>query len=202
MKNIFCLLLLLLSATACRKETAPHEDTETLYWRFHGKYKAVRSTSSEPVDVNFDGQASADLLEELPDLSRANVEILVNRYRRQGPGGKSLSYFTFSQFWPEQSLSAKGGYDANPTSYDPEVSVSYLLQGVIWGFDFDPLITRIHLRPEESSASDPARWPPPESITLEANNEIRVATRKRLYTREGWKTVEIVTLYRRYTMDS
>lgn len=200
MKNIAGLLLLGLGLVACGKETAPNHDTETLYWRFHGKYTAVSSTSSEPVDVNFDGRVSPYLLEELPDLSRANLEISVNRYRRPAPGPKQFSHFSFIQWWPEQSLSA-GGYDADPAGYDAGVTVGYLMQGVTYGFDFDPAITDIRLRPDERSSLDTVRWPPPQSITLQANDDIRVVTRKRLYTSAGWKTVEIVTLYRRYTMN-
>lgn len=199
MKKYGLWLVGVLTMSSCQREkVAPHQDVGALYQRFHGKYLVISSTSSEAVDIDFDGRASSYLLEELPELAVANLEILVDRNPKPDPDGR----FMFRQFWPEQSLTAKGGYDATPLNYDPSVAVSYLLQTATRYCEFDPTLKSIAVRVNPKSVVDPLRWPPPESVTLESGDDIRVVNRRRLYTTEGWKTVEIITLYRRYTMNS
>ena len=49
--------------------TPKDKEINLLYERFHGKYKIISSTSSEPLDVNFDGVASTNLLQEIVALA-------------------------------------------------------------------------------------------------------------------------------------
>ncbi len=47
---------------------------------------------------------------------------------------------------------------------------------------------------------DPDLYSSPDAVTVKDNNRIEVTLTKRLYTADGWKTVQIITLYERYTM--
>ncbi len=76
-RTILLWLAGLASLGACRQpqEVAPHQDVEGLHMRFHGKYRLVYSTSSEALDVNLDGKASTDMLEEITDLPQSSIEV-------------------------------------------------------------------------------------------------------------------------------
>ncbi|MBC8156250.1 MAG: hypothetical protein H7Z72_25470 [Bacteroidetes bacterium] len=178
---------------------SPKDDIELLYQRFHGKYKIVSSTSSEPLDVNFDGVSSTDLLSEMSALSNygAHLDLRVKYPDR--------SVFLFSQFWPEQYIYTYtgpnrewNGWDA--LSYDPAYSVNYANQASPYSFSFTEDMRQILVTPNEKA--DKIRWVRPESVLIEAEDRLRLTNKRRIYTRTGVKEVTIVTLYERFTMST
>ncbi|MFD2574230.1 hypothetical protein ACFSUS_26585 [Spirosoma soli] len=200
MKNSFFFTFLCFAGLAgCQADVAPNENVPALHERFHGKYKPINSVASEPVDVNFDGRSSNNLIHEIgDDLTSSDLEInIIDK-------GKHVEErtFLFTQTWPEQYVHAPFS-TREPTAYDPNLIVNYARQPATRKFDFDRSIRIIQIRPDQKPiASDTVRFAPPEAVTVEGKGYIKVVNRKRLYTRDGWKTVRVETLYERYTMST
>lgn len=63
---------------------------------------------------------------------------------------------------------------------------------------FDSDIKQIILNPDQAPLPDSIHFPFPKMVTIEANDRIQVILAKQLFTRTGWKKVEITTLYKRF----
>lgn len=176
----------------------PAPNLMALQERFHGKYKAVSSSSSEPLDVNLDGRASTDMLLEIPELTRPYQNYL--ELRIYGPSKyRSTASFTFTQWWPEQYIWLKTDeWKWQPIAYDPNLRVSYAMQGATRTFSFSPALDSLSINPDEF-ADNSLRWKRPETVTIVGEHTIKVVTLKTLYTRTGTKEVVITTVYERYT---
>lgn len=178
--------------------TPPNQDVEALYQRFHGKYQLVSVTANQPLDVDFDGVASTNLLQEMAALNEnsAFLELRVKYPDR--------SVFLFSQFWPEQyvySFTKPGNLHWNGwdmLDYNPAYSVQYAQQSNPYSFSFNDDLSQVLVAPNPNP--DLARWAKPEVVLVEANQRLRLVNKRRIYTREGVKEVTITTVYQRFTM--
>lgn len=180
---------------------APNEDGSVLYPQFHGKYKVITSTSSEPLDVNLDGNASTDMMQEIPELTTGpQYYVQLNIY---GPSKNSPKpSFIFSQWWPEQyiRLGSQEWDGGQLLDYSPDYRVAYLTQGSFRSLSFSPDLKQITVNPGQNE--DPFRWVRPESVTVEDSGRLRVVNKRRLYTRAGVKEVVVTTVYERFTMST
>ncbi|WP_288428300.1 hypothetical protein [uncultured Spirosoma sp.] len=200
MKTFFTLgLVVSLGLIGCNNKPAvnPQEDVEALYQRFHGKYRVVSSTSSEPLDINFDGASSTNLLKEIVELTNydAFLELRVKYPDR--------SVFLFTQFWPEQYVNSYTGLDQqwngfDTLSYNATRSVHYAQQGVPYSFSFTPDLSQILVTANDKASK--IRWVKPESVFIEEKDRLRLRNKRRVYTRTGVKEVIITTIYERFTM--
>ncbi len=207
--RIFYILLLATSLTmlACQNQglltpaqpsTPPNQDVDALYQRFHGKYQLVSATANQPLDVNFDGVASTNLLQEIAALNEnsAFLELRVKYPDR--------SVFLFSQFWPEQyvySFTKPGNLHWNGwdiLDYNSAYSVQYAQQANPYSFSLNEDLSQVIVAPNPNP--DLARWVKPEMVLVEANERLRLVNKRRIYTREGVKEVTITTIYQRFTM--
>ena len=182
----FAIVLFLL---ACKPDSVPaNKDVKKLYQSFHGKYEIISSIASEPLDLNLDGVPSTNLLTELQDIANSRVEIRIQE-----------SFF-FYQIWPEPFFSGIGGSGENmPTTYDPRVTVNYAMQGVGRLFEFDERVKQILLLADGPFINQ-TRFPRPTSIKLMPDQMVEITINKAFYTSAGIKNVQVVSLYRRYTM--
>ena len=190
--TLLFLLAGILGLSACEKEAsvAPNEDITALQEKFHGKYKPVYSTSSLALDVNRDGVASTDMLAEISDLSQTWVEVRIYEKNQHSPAPS----FLFLHQWPKQEL-----LPVEPTTNNPFIRLSYATKVVVWPFSLDKSLAQLLLEPNKSYLADPDVFSPLETVLVKENEQIEVTLTKRLYTTEGWKTVKIVTLYKRFT---
>lgn len=195
------LLVLLLFTLSCQKKESiqPKNDVELLYQRFHGKYKIISATSSEPVDVNFDGISSSNLLQEIGELNNYGnfLEIRVKNVDK--------AVFLFTQFWSEQYVYTYTGTNpdwngADTLSYNQKYSVHYNQQGSGYRFSFADDLSQIIITPNEKA--HPVRWVKPESAFIEAKDRIRLTNKRRLYTKQGVREVIITTIYERFTSET
>lgn len=191
------IIFILLGCGDNSSTVGPENDIETLYQRFHGKYKVVSSTSNEPLDVDFDGVASRDLLKEIAALNDygAFLELRV-KY-------PDHSAFLFNQFWPEQYVHSYTGsnFDWNgldALEYNPAYSVMYAQQAIPYSFTFTDDLSQVLIIPNE--IPEKARWIKPEAVFVQGQNRLRLTNRRRIYTRTGVKEVIITTVYERFTM--
>ena len=186
------LLAGLVSLVACKKsaEVAPNENVTALQKQFHGKYKPLHSVSSQALDINQDGKASTDMLEEIRELLDMEIEVRIYGKNQYNPKPS----FIFIHHWPKQWLGR-----VEPTSYDPSIKLSYDRKVVAWSFAFDSTLTQLLLEPDPSYLADPDLYSPLQTVLVKGNNHIEVTLSKRLYSTAGWKTVQIVTLYERFT---
>ncbi len=185
----------LVSLAACTQpaDVAPDQDIKTLHARFHGGYKPLSCISSEALDVNLDGKALTDRFEEIKQVKDAEAEIGI--YGKSHHNGSPS--FIFSLTWPEQETARP-----EPTGYDPGIRPYYTPKVVYWKFVFNDALTQLLVKPIQLTPDllDPDLYSSPDAVTVKDNNRIEVTLTKRLYTADGWKTVQIITLYERYTM--
>ncbi|MBD2753512.1 hypothetical protein [Spirosoma validum] len=194
--NALFSFIFLLGVCGCHSDpVAPNEDVTALRERFHGKYKPTQVTASEPIDINLDGKASIDLFSEIAGLSSGGA-MQINIVSRNEY--VATDEFLFTQFWPEQYLSLPGKPIDGPIDYDPRIIVNYAEQPVTRRCHFNESLTELTLDPDKSPSPDPIRWGRPDSIKIVSNQQIQVVNQRQLYTRTGWKTVTVTTLYERY----
>jgi hypothetical protein len=193
--SILFLLAGLISLTSCKEscEVAPNKNVAALQDQFHGKYKPLHSTSSQALDVNRDGKASTDMLEEISDLPQTWIEVRIYDKSQYYPKPS----FSFIHQWPKQELRPE-----NPTSTNPLTHFIYATKVVYWNFSLDNLLTQLLIEPNASYLTDPDLFSPLEKVLVKDNDRLEVTLTKRLYTTEGWKTVQIVTLYERFTRET
>ncbi len=59
----------------CSVKNQENEIFNSTYDKFHGRYKIIKSTASEPTDMNFDGKKSDDLIKEIIDLQNSILQL-------------------------------------------------------------------------------------------------------------------------------
>lgn len=190
--NLLFLLAGLVSLAACKEtaEVAPNKNVAALQEQFHGKYRPLYSTSSQALDINRDGKASTDMLEEISDLPKTWIEVRI--YDKSQYHAKPS--FGFIHQWPKQELRP-----AEPTNDNPLIQLLYATKVVYWNFSLNEALTELILEPQPFYLTDPDLYSPLQTVLVKDNSLIEVTLTKRLYTTEGWKTVQIVTLYERFT---
>ena len=188
--STFCLqFAVVLFLLACERDSVPaNKDVKKLYQSFHGKYEIISSIASEPLDLNLDGVSTTNLLTELEDVTNSRVEIRIQES------------FLFVQPWPEPFFSGIAGTGENmPTAYDPRITVNYAMQGVGRLFEFDEKVEQILLLPDDPFTNQ-TRFPRPTSIKLKPGEMVEVTINKSFYTSAGIKNVQVISLYKRFTM--
>ncbi len=188
MKKLVYLLAAASTLGSCQKSTPePGEDTAALHDRFHGQYSIVSATADKAVDLNRDGQASTDLLTEIPDLgrsqSRLNVLIRAN----------GLKWFEDS--WPQPIITRNWNY----SSPDSVMLAGYLYSPLPRDFTFDKTATSLLVEPGPADKANGGRTAAPESVTAAGSDQLRVVTLRLLYIGRSWQLVRITTVYKRFT---
>ncbi|MCF0040839.1 hypothetical protein [Dyadobacter fanqingshengii] len=204
MKFLFISILILSQVFDCTSEDSPlpaSEAADALYQQFHGKYKIVSSVSSEPLDVNLDGESSMDLLaeiEELPNISNLDIRIYAPSDRNPRPT------FIFTQAWPEQSIRMGSGkvWDGIETiSFNPAYNFSYNMKVVARSFNFSEDLKQLIVTPDDSE--DPFfRQSAPKSVLVKDDGTLAVIANRRIYTSNGVREVTVTTIYERFTMST
>ena len=174
MNRIIYLLICTVLTSSCSHHASAPDETQQIYERLHGKYKAVSAVGSEAADVNLDGTATKDMLSELPELASCDLEIRI----------VAKNNFLLAQFWPEQFV----GYGVEPTGYDPSLVVNYARQAMTHTFSLDVSGNSLQVNGGDAV------------VTIEGKDTIKVVISKKLYTSTGWKTISITGVYHRYTM--
>jgi hypothetical protein len=189
MKTLFPVALVIGVSTlsSCQKSVEPSEDTAALHNRFHGQYRIVSATAEKAVDLNRDGQASTDLLTEIPLLG-ANQSRLIILIRENG-----LKWF--EDHWPQPVIARNWNYN----SPDSVMLTDYLYNPLPRDFTFDKPVTSLLVEPGPADKADGGRTPAPENVTIEGDGQLRVTTLRLLYIGRSWQPVRITTVYKRFT---
>ena len=183
--KFFFLLFVTALPLACKQDSLPaNKNVKTLHALFHGKYELLMVRASAPVDANLDGISSYDLSNELPDMQNAKLEIRIIN-----------SGFFWSQFWPQPFFSQ----GIIPSAYDPSFKPNFAMQSALRYIEFNEDLTQIFQLPDHISI-DTFRFPRADSILIEIEEQIEVRWHQSFYTPAGWQNVEVVALYKRYTM--
>ncbi len=107
--RIILFLSILTSLLSCKK------DNSTVSIEAEQKFVLTKLTSQIPLDLNFDGKASIDLLEELPLLSKASFFTI-------GNAEKGLSQL----YWYEPRIENISFLSPIPQNYSNKTKVEYL----------------------------------------------------------------------------
>jgi hypothetical protein len=189
MRKLIPLLLAVSALGSCQKSAVePSEDTSALHDRFHGQYKIVSATAERAVDLNRDGQASTNLLTEIPDLglnqTRLNVLIRDNGLK------------WFEEVWPQPIIARNWNYN-NP---DSVMLNGYLNNPLPRDFTFNQAVTSLLVEPGPADKANGGRTAAPESVTIEGDGQLRVVTHRLLYIGRSWQLVRITSVYKRFTI--
>lgn len=188
MKKLIYLLGAAAALGGCQKNTVePNEDTATLRNRFHGQYNIVSATADQAVDLNRDGQASTDLLTEIPNLGRkqSTLNVLIR--------DNGLKWF--EELWPLPALTRNWNY----SSPDSLMVLGYLYNPVPRDFTVDKAVANLLVEPGAADKANGGRTPAPESVVIEGDGQLRVVTLRLLYINRTWQPVRITTVYKRFT---
>jgi hypothetical protein len=187
MKNLLTLVLASGILASCQKQAPePSEDTAALHTRFHGKYQLLSAVADVPVDLNRDGQASTNLVEEIPDVKSSDVILLI-------PENRDVKMF--EQFWPQPNVTHNWNY----SSPDSLMVQGYAIQIVPRYFAFNKSVTNLVVESSPTSAANDGRFPVPEVAVIEKGDQLRITVQRSLFTHKGWQLVRITTTYKRYT---
>lgn len=170
----FCTIII-----ACEKDNIVNQNRHN----FNGVYSIVSATADQAVDINFDGIAKTNLLDEISPLKYSYLELIIP----EGVGNP-----VYSQFWPNQYFESEG--EALPVDYDPTILVNYMNQATVASFIFKQDMSELTLFRQ---IPDPS-FPLPKSVEILPNYQIKVVLDKKLYTRSGWKTTAVEVVYKRF----
>ncbi|EOR94740.1 hypothetical protein ADIARSV_2114 [Arcticibacter svalbardensis MN12-7] len=170
----FLATLILLCVLSCKK-SEELSNAEVL----KGKYNPISAYADHPVDINFDGFESIDLLQEIPDIKTAQLELI-------GTDGYNL----YSHFWPEPYF-----LYAEPSDiYNPEIKVVYAKKASYGKFHINKDFTEI-IVPDKSLLD----FVSPSKILILSDNDVSIFFNKRIYTKSGWQDLKINVIYKSYT---
>jgi hypothetical protein len=188
-KDLFVIVLTVL-LVGCSKD-APFGNLEQLKEQFQGKYEVISSSSEDAVDLNMDGLTSTDLLSENPELAKSGLELRI----------LDADKHLFEEKWPVENITVTDDRPFDPTSYRPSYHIMYALYINPSLCQFDNDCKSIHLLDDlqQHPTNTLIRI---ESISIEENGIIKVATIRKLFTMTGWVTTKIASRYKRYTMDT
>ena len=175
------LLLLLTTVISCKK--LKDNELDTLESKFHGKYMIVSATADKEVDINLDGKADKNVLNEIPELRMSYLELIVRGNVKKG---------VFSQFWQNQYFQ---GIEGKPVSYNPSILVNFQNQATVASFTADPKAKVLLL----SRASDQPDFPLPISVEVLEDQRIRIIHSKEIFTTTGWRTIVFEVVYKRFS---
>jgi hypothetical protein len=170
----------------CKVDNQENEIFNLDYEKFHGKYKIIKSTANELIDMNFDGKLSNNLITEIIDLKNSELQLRIYK------GG-----YLFLQTWEEPSFPKT--YDVFPTVFDPEnIPRNYMSQGEIHTFEFTSDYKTIKVIRSQTSGSTDYKWTLPQSVNIVGDELIEIITNRKMYTSDGIKMIKITSLYKRY----
>lgn len=192
MKNLLPLVACVFILAGCQKENEKNSQIPFLREKFQGKYRILSSYSSIPVDLNNDGVESTNLLTE-NSLILFDAKLIC----RIPTGYDSDRVFLLDEMWPTE------------TDRRPEITEVIPIYGVPTETGaYNPYITLINatFTDDFKSASATILYPGMYGKTLIdiyfeflEDEIIKTTATRKLYTRTGWVTVEIESVYRRYT---
>jgi len=161
---------------------APSEDLEALREQFQGKYRLLSATSDCAIDLNSDGQASLNIMAEVPALIKSDVEVRIGRFATKE------TYVGFiDQAWQTQYFTAVRGY---PDSLVVGGFVNALTHR---SFTFNA--DRTQLLPEQLPAVANDQYPAPASITVVSPEELLMVTNRVVFVQKSWQPVRITARY-------
>lgn len=189
MKQTLLFLSVAAALSSCQNDKQapePSEDIAALREQFHGKYQLLSATSNQAVDLNGDGQASANLVEEIPALVESNVEVRIGRFPLKE------DYIGFiDQSWQTQFLVPVRGYS------DSLVVGGFVNAMTHRSFTFNAARTQLLTEQLPTVAND--QYPAPVSIMVVNSEELVVVTNRTVFVHSTWQPVRITARYKRYT---
>ncbi|SMO86779.1 hypothetical protein SAMN06265219_11395 [Gracilimonas mengyeensis] len=164
-------------------------DFEQIYSELKGIWQPVSSQSERPVDANFDGVSSTNMLDELTNSQNYTLSVRILKKE------ESLTETDYRHVLAMPYSVQVFPVEASPKSAD--FYINYIMNVVTLQFEVNQAQDAFILNPK-SASEDQEKHPFPESITLTNNRlTIEVTMQKELYTASGWHTVTIKTRYSR-----
>ncbi|MBB5634988.1 hypothetical protein HDE68_000873 [Pedobacter cryoconitis] len=159
---------------SCKKETEVDLNLP-IFEKLDGNYNIISAVSDRPYDINMDGYSSTDMLKEIPNLERSDINIVVNKQNR-----------LFRLSWIEQ-------YENSELSLN-NARYSYNKQGVFNEFDTDKNLNSISLK---QNLNQDIRFNAPNSINCEESGVIKIEIKKNIITSTGKQSILITASYKK-----
>ncbi len=202
MKKLLPLLFMMVILSSCKKNDEfianKQDQFDAVYQKYHGRYEIISSIADQPVDLNFDGDSSTNMLVEYVDLKRINNTILVNKKSTDG----KFDVF-YSHFWPDQYLVDRDGEIKvkNLNEYKPSIFIMYANHAVgnLIKIEKNNSITFLEEADENANSQEFTR---PQNLYFDKEGILNATLEKTVYTRYGVKTIKINTKYKRTSMQT
>ncbi|TCO10434.1 hypothetical protein [Natronoflexus pectinivorans] len=192
MKKFLPLFTVIVFLLGCQKQDKEVSIRPVLREKFHGKYEIVSCVSNIPVDLNNDGVESCNLFEENSLIPfAAKIEIMIPF---QNDTYFKYNEFTYRDWWPTENERRLSATEIVPT-HTTYTTVSFF-------YDYRPSDLRGVFADDLKSATFTIIGVEDTLLDIKLDilfdDHIKVTSTRKLYTRTGWVTVEIESVYRRY----
>ncbi len=198
MKKEFYLIACAILFIACDKTDEEGSNRPLLKEKFNGKYELISSVSDKAVDLNNDGIASKNLFAENSTMFFSEIVIQI-------PHEEDLflkeNEFCFTELWPTGN-DLRQKYKEVITTYKTPVNNPFydLKCNIRIGHFQDDLKSgTLNKDVDEYWEKMPANY---KSVEFGEDETIKITAVRKLYTKKGWITTEIKSLYKRYTIIS
>lgn len=190
MKKTLLIIACTLIILGCSKNDL-EEHHDLLKENFNGKYEIVSATSDIAVDLNMDGNTSNNLLEENTKISESEISLRIYEDSK-----------IFTEHWPIEYISVKPEEEIDSTIYNPSYTLDYAKYAITSYFQFgenQEVIELIDPEPILNNGIIDTRFVFPDSIIIEDGDIISLISTRKLYTFNGYLTVQIIAKYKRYS---
>jgi hypothetical protein len=195
MKKLLSVAICTIIFFSCTKDETSVFNRPLLHEKFNGKYELLSAISEKAVDLNNDGKASTELLNENSMILFSTVEIRI-------PQKDDLfiedNEFVFSEFWPTENGQRLKDKDVITVYRTKIYSGNYDIYGnVLIGEFMDDLKYGTFI----TDINDDGKNTLIELKSLEFldDDKIEVTAVRKLYTMSGWTVTKIKSLYKKYT---
>ncbi|MDE5419785.1 hypothetical protein L3049_17480 [Labilibaculum sp. DW002] len=196
MKKGFYLIACAILLIACDKSDNEVSNRPLLKEKFNGKYELISSVADKAVDLNNDGIASKNLFSENSTMYFSEIVIQI-------PQEEDLSLkeneFCFTELWPTGNDHRQNYKEVITTYKTPVDNPFYDLKCNIriGHFQDDLKFCTLNNDVDEYWEKMPADF---KLVEFGEDETIEITVLRNLFTKNGWVTTEIKSLYKRYTI--
>ncbi len=176
MKNYFYIILLVLASVACNNKKNIAEPERVYSTKLDGKYFLLEIHATQPVDINFDGQYSTDMRQEVEEFNQTEKYL--------------LEFSTYpSNFIPTQNIDQwmPNSTVITNSSNGEFIRVDYGLRNLLAGYFFDEPTQRIDVINSYNI----------REARLIAEDTIEIKSELSFYTSNGWENLYLTATYKK-----
>ncbi|WP_421919729.1 hypothetical protein [Marinifilum sp.] len=181
---------------ACDNSEEFQDNPDYLRDKFNGKYELISSASKKAVDLNNDGNASTNLLDENSMILLSTIEIRIPRVNEIFIENNE---FVFNEIWPTENEHRLKNKDliALSKTYNGEYDLYGNTSIGKFKDDLKSGTFRNEINNDEKNTLVELK-----SIDFLNNDKVEVTLIRKLYTINGWVKTQIKSEYKRFSSNT